>query len=132
MARLSVRPFEAAVSGLLVITGIAGLGHIGILDPVFTLIPHWESVSINTLTLLSGLLMAIGVIAGWARAEVPGLFFLLAVIITRFIIIGVYEKFSSSFVTTGFFYILVVAAAVIRLRAIRKGDTIIRLPGGEL
>lgn len=132
MGRVSVRPFEAAVAGLLVITGIAGLGRFGILDPVFTVIPHWESIAINVVTLLSGLLMTGGVIMGWVRAEVSGLFFLLAVIISRFIIIGIYEKFSSAFVTTGFFYVLVVAAAVIRLRAIQKGDAIVRVPGGTL
>src|SRR5260221_9414188 len=130
--RLAVQPFEAAIAGLLIVSGIAGLARYGIIDPTAALLPAWEAVSLNIFFAATGLLILAGVAAAWRAGEAAGMLFLTGVIAARFLLFGWYLGFGPAFIVTGVFDAGLIWAAVARLLAISRHQVIVlaSLDGG--
>lgn len=126
---LTITPFESAVAALLMITGIAGLGHYRTIDPVTALLPAWEAAFLSAMTVLTGVLLLAGSGIPHRAAETAGLLFLTGVIISRFLLYGAYLGYGQDFAVTGVFYATLVWAALARLLTIRRGQVVVRVGG---
>lgn len=127
LKRMAIVPFEMAIAALLILSGISGLVHVGISDPVLSLLPIWEGDILNIASILSGLLMFFGVASGKGRVELPGLILLNGVILSRFLLFGHLLGYGANFFQTGIFDFVVVIASMTRARSIRKDHVIVRL-----
>lgn len=130
---LAVTPFESAVACLLVVNGASALGNYRAADPVTVLLPGWEAVLLSVMSILTGGLLLAGTALPHRGAESAGLLFLLAVIISRFLLYGAYLGYGAGFAVTGVFYLCLVWAALARLATIRRGQVVVRIggpPGG--
>ena len=123
--RLAVQPFEAAVAGLLAISGVAGLANYGVIDPTAALLPAWEAAALNITTTVTGLLIFAGIAWRWRAGETAGMLFLTGVIAARFLLYGRYLGFGPSFIITGVFDAGLIWAAAMRLLAIRRREVIV-------
>src|SRR5258706_8773598 len=123
--RLAVQPFEAAIAGLLIISGAAGLARYGITDPTAALLPAWEAVSLNIVFAVTGLLIIAGVAGAWRAGEAAGMLFLIGVIAARFLLFGWYLGFGPAFIVTGVFDAGLIWAAVARLLAIGRHQVVV-------
>lgn len=124
--RMTIAPFEMAIAIFLVISGVSGLFHYGVIDPLAILIPMWEEIALNCLAIISGLCMLFGVAIDSGRFEAAGLFFLNGALISRFILYGHYLGYGNNFIQTGIFDLVVVIASLIRGRTIRKKHVIVK------
>ena len=127
---LSITPFEAAVCMLLAISGVSQLGHWGQTDIVLSVLPNWEGLLFDVLSIFSGLFTITALAAAARRAEMAGLLMIIAIFLSRLLLFGAYLGYGSSFIQTGVFYAAVVWAAVVRFNMIRNGDTLFRIRGG--
>jgi len=132
LSRLAVAPFEAAVAALLVISGVAALAGYGLIDPVAALLPPWEATALSAMSVTAGALMLAGTGVPSRGAETAGLLFLIAVILSRFLLFGAYLGFGSRFAVTGVFDAAVIWAAAARLGTVRRGQVIVRVSGERL
>lgn len=130
--RITIVPFETAVAVLLIASGGAGLAHVGVIDPVGALLPHWESLALYAMTIFTGGLMVAGIATAARRIEMAGLLFLLAVITDRFILYGYYLGFHADFAVNGIFDTATVWAALTRHRTVRKRQVIVRAQSGQV
>lgn len=119
--QVSLTPFESAVAALLIISGIAALAHYQPGDPVSALLPPWEAASLSVISVLTGVLLVAGCAAPHDGIERAGLLFLLAVILSRFLLYGAYLGYGTGFAVSGVFDATVAWAAVARLGRIRDG-----------
>jgi hypothetical protein len=126
--RAVVDPFESAIALLILGSGVAGLANYGLIDPVEVLLPAWESVGLNIMMVMSGVLCMVGIIFGQVQSERSGLMFLIAVVLSRFLLYGDYLGYDSSFVLTGIFDALIIGAAVTRLLSSRRVLLIVAHP----
>ena len=123
--RLAVQPFEAAIAGLLLISGIAGLDRYGITDPTAALLPAWEAAGLNVVFIITGMLILAGIAYSWRGGEAAGMLFLIGVIAARFVLFGYYLGFGPAFIVTGVFDTGLIWAAIARLLAIRRRQVIV-------
>jgi hypothetical protein len=126
-ARATIVPFEVAVALLLTASGAAALGGAGLADPVGALLPGWEALGLNVMTVTAGLLVLAGVASAGAAAESAGLVLLTAVIICRALLYGRYLGFGVNFAVTGVLDASVAWAAAVRLATIRRRQSIVRV-----
>jgi hypothetical protein len=129
--RLVIVPFETAIALLLIATGITGIFHAAVVDPVDALLPHPEAVALYAMSAFTGLLMAAGIAASNRGTEIAGLLFLTAVILDRFILYGYYLGFGASFIVTGIFDSAIVWAALTRLHTVRKRRALVMIQNGQ-
>ena len=129
--RMAVTPFEIAIAILLIIYGVANFLNTNLFDPLRALLPGWESWTVGSMGVLSGLLIVMGIARSWRGGEAAGLIFLWAVIMTRFVSYGYYLGFGSEFLVQGIFDTAVIVATIVRLNTIRKGSTIVLLVEGR-
>jgi hypothetical protein len=127
--RLSVTPFETAIAALLIITGIAGGLHYGVIDPVAALLPAWEATLLSAMSGVTGALLLAGSGIPHRGAEAAGLLFLCCVIVSRFILYGYYLGFGASFAVTGIFDAALVWAAVARLATVGRHEVLVVVRG---
>lgn len=125
--RLSVTPFETAIAALLIITGIAGGLHYGVIDPVAALLPAWEATLLSAMSGVTGALMLAGSGFPHRGAETAGLVLLTCVILSRFLLYGYYLGFGANFAVTGIFDTALVWAAVARLVTICRHEVLVRV-----
>ena len=125
--RISAIPFEIAIASLLILSGVTGLLHIGVIDPVSALLPSWEAVLLNWASVLSGGFIVTGIVFGRSNVERSGLFFLIGVVVSRFLLYGHLFSYGANFVETGLFYLTIIWAAVIRIMSTAKKQTLIRV-----
>lgn len=126
LKRMSIVPFEMAIAALLIISGMTGFLHFGITDPLSLLIPMWEQIILNGLSVLSGVFLAAGVSADSGRFEMAGLLFLNGVILSRFLLYGHYFGYGNNFLQTGLFDLAVIVASLARGRTIRKKHVLVK------
>ena len=131
LQRLGILPFETAIALLLIISGVAQLTHVGLIDPVGVLLPAWEAMAFGWVTIGTGLQMMGGMAIASRRAEMAGLLLLIAVISSRFLAYAIYLGFDTRFVVTGVFDAAIIWAAITRLLTVRRGDTLIRIRAGS-
>jgi len=129
--RLTVTPFETAVALLLVSTAAASIAHVGVFDPVDSLLPKPEAFALNVWAIITGFLMVTGAALGARGPEIAGLLFLIGVVVNRFILYGYYLGFGVNFMVTGIFYSAVVGAALVRLHTLRTHRVLIMLRDGR-
>ncbi len=127
IGRLVIIPFETAIAILLMLSGTAALMHYGVIDPVAVLLPHWEAIFLNVLSILSGFLMIMGMALDEGRVEESGLLFLCGSLISRFLLYGHYLHYKSGFFVTGLFYLTIIIAGAVRIVTIRRKSTIVRI-----
>jgi len=127
--RLAVAPFEAAIAALLMISGLAALAGAGLIDPVTALLPPWESAALSGMSVATGILMLAGAAVPHRGAEAGGLLFLIAVLLSRFLLFGAYLGFGLNFAVTGVFDGAVIWAALARLGTVRRRQVIVRVSG---
>lgn len=124
--RLTIAPFEVAIAALLVISGFTSIMHFGIIDPVSALLPAWEGAILNLVSILSGLLMLLGLMTGRGNVERSGLYFLMAVIVSRFLLFGHFFHYGENFIQTGIFDLTIIWAAVARIITTLKKQVLVR------
>lgn len=132
LRRHAIVPFETAIALLLIVSGIAGVAHVGIIDPVSALLPSWEAAALNWMAVVTGMLMGAGVGLAARGSEMAGLLFLLAVILCRLILYGYYLGAHADFATTAVFDSAVIWAAVARLITLRNRQVLIRVHEGGI
>lgn len=132
LKRLSIVPFEVAIALYAIFGGIAGLAMFGPIDPLTALLPMWEADALNILSLLTGLLMTIGISLGQSKIEQAGLLFLDGVLLSRFILYGHYFHYNTSFFVTGFFTAALLFASLVRSRIIASNHVIVKVEGNKL
>lgn len=125
--RLSVTPFETAIALLLIISGVASGLHLGLIDPVFALLPGWEAVLLSAMSGVTGALLLAGSGIPHRGAETAGLVLLTCVILSRFLLYGYYLGFGASFAVTGIFDTALIWAAVARLATICRHEVLVRI-----
>jgi hypothetical protein len=130
-AHLSTLPFESLLAGLVVVSGIAGLLHYGVIDPIGALLPEWLVVGTQGAYLTSGLLMLLGMGRGRRDIEALGLVLLSTSGVIRWITYGYLLGFSPNFIVSGVFNTLIVVASVVRIKTILRGSVVHRLEPGE-
>ena len=127
LKRLAIVPFEGVIAALLILSGVFGLMHFGLIDPVTALLPQWESVLLNWLAILSGVFMFSGIATGVGRVEQAGLWVLNGVILSRFLLYGKYLGYGETFAQTGVFDATVVVASIVRMHSIKKRYVLMRV-----
>jgi hypothetical protein len=127
LKRFSIAPFEAAIALLLIISGITSIMKYGVIDPVTSLLPGWEALTFNILSIVSGLCLIVGISTGRGKIEQAGLLFLTGIIIGRFLLFGDLLGYGAKFIQTGIFDLSVILASFVRWLSIRRGHIIVRL-----
>jgi hypothetical protein len=130
--RVAVIPFEAAVSVLIMSTGIAqlfslGIFGLGIIDPLTVLLPQWLVMPTASFAVVTGLLMLLGITTARRRVEMAGLLFFMGVIMDRILLYGFFLDFGSGFIVTGVFYGALFAAACIRFSTTWRSRILVQL-----
>jgi hypothetical protein len=125
--RVTIVPFEAAVALLLIASGAAALCGFGLVDPIGALLPGWEALALNIMTVAAGGLVLAGVAGASAASEAAGLVMLAAVVVCRFILYGRYLGYGENFAVTGVLDASVLWAAAVRLQTIRRRLAIVRV-----
>jgi hypothetical protein len=126
-SRLSSTPFEVAVAALLIISGISGLLHLIPDQPSVILLPDWESYTLNSLSVVSGLFLIHGTGKPSRRIELSGLLLLLAVILSRFIIYLTFIRDIKFIIAMLVFDLAVILGTIARLETVLSGDVIVRV-----
>jgi hypothetical protein len=131
--RWGTLPFETLVSLLAFLTGLfalVGVGGIG-LGALQSLIPSWMFYTIETLYMLSGLMMFLGIGMGKAMFESPGLVLIMMGSAIRAFASGLFipEVGLSAVLISIMFQVLVIGAASIRLHSIARREVIVRANG---
>lgn len=127
--RLVTQPFEAAVAMLLMITGVAELAGWAQPGPKTALLPSWEITGLNVLTFITGLFILIGILFGWRRFELSGLFFLLAIFVIQLVVFAAYFGVNKDLAVTIVFDMAVIWAAIVRIAHILRGTTLVWIRG---
>ena len=125
--RIAIVPFEIAIAILAFVSGLTGLFHIGIVDPIGQLLPAWEADLLNSALLLCGGFLIVGVCLASASIEAIGLWLLNTTIVARFILYGKFFNYGTAFVLTGIFDLAIIAAGSIRLRSIRTKHVLLKV-----
>lgn len=125
--RIAIVPFEFAIAILVLGSGLISVFHLGTTDPINTLLPTWEANLISVSFLLSGILMIFGISLASAAIESLGLWFLNAIILSRFVLYGHYFHYNEDFWLMGIFDLAIILAGVIRLRSIKSEHVLIKV-----
>lgn len=131
LRRLAITPFEAAISVLLIVSGIAQLAGLGFIDPLTALLPYWEALSFGYVTVGTGVLMLAGTAIALRGVEIAGLLMLIAVIFCRFLVYGAYLGYGVGFLVTGIFDLAIIGAALTRLAIVIRRQSLVRISGGN-
>jgi hypothetical protein len=127
LRRMSIIPFETAIAALMIIAGFSSLLHIGILDPVYAMLPSWESLALSVMSILSGIMMMVGIAADRGHIEQAGLLFLNRVILARFMLYGHFFGYGENFIQIGVFYLVILISSAARSFALRKRHVVVML-----
>jgi hypothetical protein len=125
--------FETSIAVLLIIAGLTQLVHWGTSDIVLAVLPHWESVLFDLVTVLAGFMIIGGIMVTGRRLEMSGLLMTVAIFTSRFLLYGAYFGFlNADFAQTGVFYAAVLWAALARFRLLQRGDTFVQFKNGQV
>lgn len=83
LARLNIFSFMTAIAAFVLLSGIFGLLHYGIIDPVGDTFPSWLSITIQTTYALSGLFILLGLLFVYRNIEASGHLLLIGASIGR-------------------------------------------------
>lgn len=120
-------PFEAAVSALLIFSGIVIIARIGPPDPIDILLPRWEVDMLAVMFLLAGASTLAGLTIGRASVEGAGLLLLSGSLVIQLILYLYYLGADARFVLSGIVDAMFVAAAAGRLLSIRSRRVVIEV-----
>lgn len=125
--RLTVVPWGVVIAGLSIISGLVGLLHVGTGSDALDaeLAPLLVS-AFQVTYLVSGLAMFVGLGRGSASLEGFGLVLLALSIVVRFVAVTAAVGVSIQVVILLVFYVLILWACLTRLRALFRGDVLIR------
>ena len=130
--RIAIVPFEAAVGVLVLVSGLTGLFHIGLIDPVNQLLPTWEASTFNAAFFICGVFLISGIFLASAAIESVGLWLLNSTIVARFILYGYYLHYGKDFFLTGIFDLAIIAAGFVRLQTVNTQHVILKVKDGDV
>lgn len=120
------RPGAVALAFIALYAGIAGLLHIGTAtDALTTLLPGWLTIALNCIYTFAGIAMIAGMGRRRGNIEAAGWIMLAASVIVRTIAVLTVAGLSVQVVSLLVLYAGFLAAAVVRIAQIVRGDDIV-------
>jgi hypothetical protein len=124
-SRLTVIPAETMIAVWVLFSGIFGLLHFGIIDPLAALLPWWLAQTFNASAAIAGICLLVGVKKGSFPVEAVGLILLAMVVMGRLVVFVAYLGFHTSALSTVVFDSAVWWFCAVRLRTLLHGQTVV-------
>jgi hypothetical protein len=113
------------MGALAVVSGVAGLFHFGVIDPLADVLPSWLALLSQGMYLTAGVALLVGVARGSFSIEAFGLVLLATVAGTREIVFVIYFGPHAVALTSVVFYLAILWACGARLRTLLRRQTVI-------